>query len=81
MNVKHGLCLYRCAEEEDDSHDAALFNHDVSGVDLYRASTANDLQTKTDKRGVYKSLQILATLGSPYSHNIQKLKITVYFQR
>lgn len=49
--VKHSLCdvtaSYRCSKEKNHSHDAALFNHGVSGVDLYGASGANDLKKKT----------------------------------
>lgn len=37
--------MYRCSKEEGHSHDAALFHHGVSGVDLYGAATANDLMT------------------------------------
>lgn len=60
MGVKHGLCntaaLYLCSKEKGHSNDAALFDHGVSGVDLYGASGANNLKRETDE-GVYGNVQ------------------------
>jgi len=36
--------VYRCSKEKGHSHDATLFGHGVPGIDLYRASGANNLQ-------------------------------------
>lgn len=40
---------YRRSKEKGHSHDAALLSHGVSGVDLYRASGANDLKGRWRK--------------------------------
>lgn len=46
--------LYRLSKEDSHTHDAALFNHGVSGVDLYGASGTNNLKRKTERWSIQK---------------------------
>lgn len=49
--LRDASASYRRSKEKGHSHDAALLSHGVSGVDLHRASAADDLVRRRKRDG------------------------------